>query len=459
MQDGAPFPSRQLRECSVLFRELVDYMNPLLTLIDSGSCDGDEYALIIPPNSDIERCVTRFCMQSRGGKQRIIRRVPQSVVRRHLLHGRSLADMSNLAGDTVRVDLRRSSNSGNSTSEVSLLGYITLQHAGGAVRRVGIQWREPYGANNRFSVLFVDGALLDDELVASVKVPAMHSGVHNHVWSRLHKPTTTNETPAFEQYKGDENALRSFLEEIVNRKSEENDNSKRLRKQLDEALLYVETEVGIMLLSYVCMPGYEQLIVAKVHQIVTTGADAATSDCCFSEEDREDILVSFHTIVSGALSRKLVPHWDNMMQRENIAFNHACRTLKQAYPFRHFLPRSLPLVPESCFASAIRLVRLLESDSLSALSLMRVMEGALNTLMDALAAHDCSANSTADVCISLAVALVVAAEPVLLPARIRYITDFGLVAMEMSAAGYAVTTFEAASTQIMEEYRLHISAV
>ncbi|EKG01763.1 hypothetical protein TCSYLVIO_007230 [Trypanosoma cruzi] len=456
MSNGSTHSFNEEREKSILFCELVGHMNSLLTLIASSSCEGKQYVLLIPPNRDVERFVTGFSMRTRGSKQRIIRRISQSVVRRHLLHGSSFDEMFTFTGDAVRIEFTLCH--GEDATDAPFLGFVCLLRPGRPPLQLGIRGSENYGTSGNFCLLFVSGALLESEAAVSVSAsPSMSiNGGQNYVWSRLQKPNFSGEVSLLQQFKNDENVLRTFLEGIPLQKKDAGCEGMELQKQLDDAFLFVETEVGIMSSSYVCMLGYEPLIVAKVLQISTAGADAVSCFFVDLEREKEDVLVAFHAVVTGALSHKLVPHWDDLMNRENVAFSHACNKLKQAYPFQHFLPSLLGKLPVSSFLAEIELIRVLDATSLSVLSFMRAMDCTLGLLMEALTRYGCHEDSTADNCISFLCALIIAATPAFLPARIRYIRDFSLFVMDVSSMGYASTTFEAAATQIMEEYRLHV---
>lgn len=260
-----------------------------------------------------------------------------------------------------------------------------------------------------------------------------------------------------------------------------------LQKSMDKAMMFIDTEVGIFKSSYLVVKGYEDFAIAKLLQIVDTAAELAIGeegevvdddidDCdiavaqpgrrnsCeavssgWSEEDEEQLGVAFHTLVTGGLSSKLIPHWEEMNYNEDFAFCHACGVLRRREGSLENLRSCFPdLVPEYCDQIVV-LIRLFDDHTLSVFSYMRIMESIIASAVD-LVAQTSSTNVevTADICIPLIVYLLVLAGPKSLPSRIKYVLEFCTPVLEMSALGYALTTFEAACVQLLEEYRLHVT--
>lgn len=261
-----------------------------------------------------------------------------------------------------------------------------------------------------------------------------------------------------------------------------------LQKSMDKAMMFIDTEVGIFRSSYIVVKGYEDFAIAKMLQIVDTAAELAIGDegeqadddiddcdiavisqparrnSCesvlngWSEEDEEQLGVAFHTLVTSGLSTKMITHWEEINYNEDFAFCHACGVLRRREGRLEELRSCFPdLLPEYCDQIVV-LIRLLDDHTLSVFSYMRIMETTIAVAVD-LVAQSSSNNVevTADICIPLIVYLLVVTGPKCLPSRIKYILECCTPVLEMSALGYALTTFEAACVQLLEEYRLHVT--
>lgn len=265
-----------------------------------------------------------------------------------------------------------------------------------------------------------------------------------------------------------------------------------LQTSLDKAMMFIDTEVGIFRSSYMLVKGYEDFIVAKVLQMVDTACelvadevdddnngidaddcDVAVKRCSlenkvddvesgWSEEDQEQLGVAFHSLVTGGLGAKLIPHWEDIYYNEDFAFCHACGVLRRRAGSLELLGAPFPHVAPGHCDQVIQLLRLLDDRSLSVFSYMRIMESSITAAVDlvthtAVAAGGSNVEVTADICIPLIVYLLVLTGPKCLPSRVKYILEFCTPVLEMSALGYALTTFEAAAVQLLEEYRVRVT--
>jgi hypothetical protein len=260
-----------------------------------------------------------------------------------------------------------------------------------------------------------------------------------------------------------------------------------LQKSMDKAMMFIDTEVGIFRSSYLVVKGYEDFAIAKMLQIVDTAVELAIGDegeqaeddiddcdiavhhparrnSCesvlngWSEEDEEQLGVAFHTLVTSGLSTKMIMHWEDINYNEDFAFCHACGVLRRREGRLEDLRSCFPdLIPECCDQIVV-LVKLLDDHTLSVFSYMRIMESTIAVAVDLVAqVSSSSVEVTADICIPLIVYLLVVSGPKCLPSRIKYILECCTPVLEMSALGYALTTFEAACVQLLEEYRLHVT--
>lgn len=261
-----------------------------------------------------------------------------------------------------------------------------------------------------------------------------------------------------------------------------------LQGNIDRAMMFTDTEVAMFLSAYVVMPGFEGFAVSKVHQMIETATEIALGesldggddgntlvlgdDCSvaclpadecaeaelvWTEEDHEQLVVAFHTIIGGSLAVKLVPHWEEIYYNEDFAFHHACCMLHRKAVLEELSTGIALLTSEQC-SQVSRLVCALDDRSLSVFSYMRIMESVVNASIDLLtrASKGTSCEVTADICIPLIVIVLVHAAPSYLPSRIKYLLDLSIPVLEMSSLGYALTTFEAAAEQLLEEYRQRV---
>lgn len=261
----------------------------------------------------------------------------------------------------------------------------------------------------------------------------------------------------------DADSFRAVLEEIAAENAAAAADTESMLK-CDNAMTHVDTELAMFCSSYVCMPGFEEYIVARVNQITEGGierfqedsssADEGASSSAIDEDQNEEVIVAFHTIVTAGVSEMLLQHWERTNEVEDIAFHHACTSLGRKMTVGDVLASGgcQEAAVEQCdFEPAIAMmIDLDEQPGLSVLSYMRLMESIIALVVEAVTAV--LKDVTADVCIPLVVYVIVAAAPRRLPSILKFIMDFMIPILEMSSLGYSYTTFEAAAAQVMEEY-------
>lgn len=278
---------------------------------------------------------------------------------------------------------------------------------------------------------------------------------------------------------------------------------------LDETLTSLDTEIGIFNSSYVCMKGFESFIVSKVSSIVeaaqenlvgyNASSDAhsavgstkdisrtalmATSPVSaphmlsssarsrddssyqnrnLTDEEEEQVEAVLHVMVTSGIALKINEHWASVNSVDDYAFYHACVSLRKSIQKRlvEFLPDiCVGKVTIATFSDTIRICKYIDAPEASLFSIMRAMEGAINSIVT-LVTNCCEPGKThevtADVCIPLVVLVLILAALNHLPSRIRLILEFIVPVLELSSLGYALTTFEASAEQIHQEYALMV---
>jgi hypothetical protein len=273
-----------------------------------------------------------------------------------------------------------------------------------------------------------------------------------------------------ELFKHDESLFRHLLDEMIAEKVAElkYDDRKRaaleIAKAMDDALVVLDTEATMFSSSYICVSGFEDFTISKVMQIIESATDVALGDgpnapevqgetSWWSEDEREQLLVAFHSIVLKHIGEKLSDHWEAEYLNDDIAFRHACWALNESISAPRDIIRELPELRHDAFLQPLELVRLLDQRDASVFTLMRIMEVVISTTIDSVQRSCTNAEVTADLCIPLIVYIIVVSQPLRFQSRLRFIMDFTIPVLEMSSLGYALTTFEAASAQILDEYR------
>ena len=330
-------------------------------------------------------------------------------------------------------------------------------------------------------------------IAAATTPPAASVDADNNTAAAVTR-SPTNQSPIdrlgefLHLYRADELYFRTVLTELANEKDLLADAGPRLSKDMDRALLIADTEANCFAASYVCVDGFESFMVSKVLQIVETSVEIALHEedddfspngasghgassnagseySSWSDEEREQLAVAFHTIISGSLGLKVVHHWESRFEKEDIALNHACISLRQRATIADMLP-NLPGLRAELFDPVAEMLTLLDEDTLSVFSYLRIFETTMNYVIDKIVGfYNRSVGSakgieiTADECIPLIVYTLMLASPLHLFSRLNYILDLSIPPLELSSLGYSLTTFEAAASQLLEEYRLRLEAV
>lgn len=286
-------------------------------------------------------------------------------------------------------------------------------------------------------------------------------------------------------YRADEQYFRTILTELANEKDLLAEAGPRLSKDMDRALLFADTEANCFSASYVCVEGFESFMVSKILQIVETSVEIALHEedddfnpngasghgtssnagseySSWSDEEREQLAVAFHTTITGSLGLKVVHHWESRFEKEDVALHHACVSLRQKTSIGDMLP-NLPGLRSELFDPVAEMLTLLDEDTLSVFTYLRIFETTMNYVVEKIVGfYNRSIGSakgmeiTADDCIPLIVFTLMLAAPSHLFSRLNYILDLSIPPLELSSLGYALTTFEASASQLLEEYRLRL---
>ena len=490
----------------VLLRELMEHMTPLFILIRSQSSSLSRYYVLVPPDEELNDFVTEgeSAVVAAAGARSV--RCAQSAVRAHILHGPGPLNLSSLLGFTAVLEMAPPSvpqGDGEQPTLFASLGSVTVTDTHGNTTRAMIQAveqlppvmtfgdKESDATNNgSCTFLFVDRAVYTNQrqrpkqpLTAKLLAQKCRMSMIP-VWQRLPNsaasflsssvnPKDVTEEVLLSKFQADEKSFRTLISDFAAEKIESLENAadkRRVAQLVDTAMMQLETEVTIFQASYVCMPGYEQFIVAKVLQVIETAVETALDikseeaedfDTCYlgsdgkwTEDEKEQMIVAVHTVVCGAVAPKVLLHWEDVNHNEDFAFHHACCSLKISMTLSELLRvPNIEQVSPSHFDPAVAVVSVLNKRTLSVFSLMRVMETTISLVVELLQTCGVLSDVTADLCIPLIVFVIVQTCPTSLPSRIKYILDMSIPSLEMSSLGYALTTFEAAAAHVLQEYK------
>jgi len=453
-------------------------MAPLFAVLRNNSRGDNQCLVCVPPDSEIASVIVN-------------NRCPQSVVRAHVFRGSTLASMVSLTGAVAKVqkfDTISPSNDGETPSLFAAVGVIEVTQ-GSVVSRADIASFESLPAadgrvDSVLYVVFLERALTEHAVTASPLKPAQpHRSRSGTVplWQRL--PNTVTQyasrcilgkaqvvpSALLERVHSDEQAVLPALEEMVAEKAQPlpPEASAAITKRFEDAMLRMDTDVTMFQSAYFCMIGYEDFITVKVSQLIEGAVEgalgeetegASASECNWVDDEREVFISGIHAIVTGALASKLVAHWTEVEVNDDFAFSHACAKLAGVPQFLQAVVglKELNHVDPSAFAPAVEIVRLIDTQAVSVFSYMRLMEATISSIVEIMQQLHIKAEITADTCIPLIVFVIVEAKPLRIASRIKYILDLNLPLLEMSSLGYAMTTFEAATAQVLEEYKVRV---
>jgi hypothetical protein len=488
----------------VLLRELMEFMTPLFILIRAGQSGGSQsrYYVVVPPDEQLSDFITEGEGPHSGSFAARSIRCAQSAVRAHILHGSEPNHLSSLLGFSAVVDLAQSAvpPAEGEQALFAALGTVSVADAHGNTMTATIQAVErltagnlPMGSTSNgigCTLLFVDKAVYSSQrqrpkqpLTAKLLAQKCRMSMIP-VWQRLPNsaasflatagPKDISSSALLARFQTDEKSFRTLISDFAAEKVETLDTAedkRRVALLVDRAMMLLETEVTMFQSSYVCMAGYEAYIVAKVLQVVESAVETALDvrsetdwveveekDELWTDDEKEQMVVSVHTVVSSAVAPKVLLHWESVYHNEDFAFHHACCSLQRTMTLCELLRvPGIEKVSPSHFDSAVAVVSVLNSQTLSVFSMMRVMETTISLVVELLQTCGVLSDVTADLAIPLIVFVIVQTRPTCLPSRIKYILDMSIPSLEMSSLGYALTTFEAAAAHVLEEYGDHVA--
>jgi hypothetical protein len=490
------------KEKFLLLRELMEFMTPLFVLMRTGQQTHTRYYIVVPPDDELADFITEGEAPMNGSFAAKTARCAQAAVRAHILHGADPSQLSSLLGFSAVLTLEPPAQQGpvegsSRASLFSALGSVSVADPHGncmsaeilAVERlVHAGPQLPLGTSGTSlgcTLLFVNKAVYSNQrqrpkLPMTAKLLAQKCRMSMiPMWQRLPNSAALFVASAersdvttsvlLSKFESDEKSFRTLISDFAAEKVESLDNpehKRRVSQLVDDAMMQMETEVTMFRTSYLCVDGYETYIKAKVMQIIETAVETVLDvredtewvevvdrEDLWTDDEKEQVIVSVHTVVSGEIASKVLRHWEGVHHNEDFAFHHACCSLQQRLTLSELVRvPGIEQVPPGHFDAAVAVVSVLNSHTLSVFSMMRVMETAISVVVELLQTCGVMSDVTADLAIPLMVFVIVQARPTALPSRIRYILDMSVPSLEMSSLGYALTTFEASAAHVLEEY-------